>query len=236
MKSNQLKFLGFLKDRGIDTNFNSEDIISKSYSVTFINPMTVKNFTDEYLNYLEKFDRIYSDGQLLTNFYSSNFKNIDRYSFDGNSIATSVFEYVQENNLNLALVGSTPKNIEIAGQIISKEYNLDSLYISSGYDINIDTIVNDFRKQKIDVAVFGLGQVKQEKLLLQIKEKLPDISCFTCGGYIHQIAGKGRVKYYPEWVNETHLRAPYRVCDEGYSLLKRYLFEYSDFYKIMFKH
>jgi N-acetylglucosaminyldiphosphoundecaprenol N-acetyl-beta-D-mannosaminyltransferase len=236
MKQNQLKFLEFLKNRGIDSDFNTEEVISESYSVTFINPMTVKNFTDEYLNYLKKFDRIYSDGQLLTNYYSKNFRNIGRYSFDGNSIAQYVFEHIKSNDLNLALIGSTQKNVEITGQIISEEYNLNSIYTASGYDIDIDVLIQNFREKNIDVAVFGLGQVKQEKLLLEIKDKLPRLSCFTCGGYIHQVAGKGRLKYYPEWVNKTHLRAPYRVLDEGFDLLKRYLFEYSDFYKIMFKN
>jgi UDP-N-acetyl-D-mannosaminuronic acid transferase (WecB/TagA/CpsF family) len=235
MKDKQLKFLNFLSQKGIDSNFDVKDVITNTSAVTFINPMSVNNFTDEYISYLYKFDKIYSDGQLLTNFYSKNFKDVGRYSFDGNSIAPIVFDYIKKNKLNLALIGSTQENVETTGRIISRGYELIGIHTAAGYDLDVNELAKALKVKKIDVAILGLGQIKQEKILLELKEMLPQLTCFTCGGYIHQVAGKGRLKYYPDWVNKLHLRAPYRVCDEGYSLFKRYLFDYADFYQLSFR-
>jgi hypothetical protein len=115
---------------------------------------------------------------LLTDFYYKNFNKIERYSFDGNSIASTVFDYIK-NKLNLALIGSTQYNVEITGDIICREYELAKIFIASGCNLNTYQLAKLFKE--IGVAIFDLGQIKHELILLELKEILPQLSCFTYG-------------------------------------------------------
>ena len=72
-----------------------------------------------------------------------------------------------------------------------------------------------------DFLIVGMGAIKQEKFLLQVKEA-GFLGCgFTCGGFLHQYAMQGK-KYYPDWINRYNLRFLYRMYKEPYTI-KRYV-------------
>lgn len=235
MKLNQKRFIEFLESKALTASFDIESTVEQRLITTFVNPYSVKQFSTEYQELLFDFDQIYSDGQLLTNFYSKHFDPIQRISFDGNSIASEVFEFAAKHGLKIGLIGSTVENVESASAILNAHYGEVVGYYTSGFNIDIDDIAENIVKRNISIVVFGMGQILQERALLALKRQMADVVGFTCGGYIHQIAQNKRVQYYPEFINKYNLRAFYRVYDEGPKLARRYLFDYQDFYTLSYK-
>ena len=232
MKPNQKRFIEFLKSKTLTASFDIERTFEQRLITTFVNPYSVKQFSTEYEKLLEGFDQIYSDGQLLTNFYSKHFEDIQRISFDGNSIAAEVFEFAAKNRFKIGLVGSTDENVETASKILNDHYGEVIGYYTSGFNVDIEHVADNLARSDIKIVVFGMGQILQERALLALKKQLGDIVGFTCGGYIHQLAQNKRVQYYPDFINKYNLRSFYRVYDEGPKLAKRYLFDYQDFYTL----
>jgi exopolysaccharide biosynthesis WecB/TagA/CpsF family protein len=235
MKDKVNKFRDFLSKKGINCSFLVEDVFQNKEVVTFINPLTLKNLDDEYLEDLYCFDKVYSDGGLLSSYYSREYNRVGRYSFDGNSIAEDVFNYIGKKGLRFALVGSKEYQVIAAAEVLEKEFGIKPVYTRDGYNIDIKDLVNELAQAKVDVVILGLGQRLQERVLISIKKELPDIVGFTCGGFIHQMSTNKRFKYYPEWINEYGLRSIYRVYREGFSIFFRYIFDYSEFYKLLLK-
>jgi|SRR5690242_9027303 len=207
--------------------------IKKPVTVTFCNPLSFKilKHNKDYYKYLEEIDFIYSDGMLLCSFIKKvTRQQCIRASFDGNSIASSVFELCKNYNKRVALVGTTDEHIVNAVEKLSDKLNI--VYYRNGFFSN-DTEINNFfdelEAHKVDTIIFGMGAPYQERMLHLLKERKFKGIAFSCGGYLEQLARKD-VVYYPEFFNKYNLRWLYRILDEPGKLLRRYLIDYSFFY------
>lgn len=202
-------------------------------TVTFCNPLSFKilKHNKEYQKYLEAIDFIYSDGMLLCSFIEKvTRQKCIRASFDGNSIATQVFQLCKNYNKRVALVGTTDEHIVNAVEKLSDKLNI--VYYRNGFfssDEEINCFFDALEANKVDTIIFGMGAPYQERMLHLLKQRKFNGLAFTCGGYLEQLARKD-ILYYPEFFNKYNLRWLYRILDEPGKLLRRYIFDYSSFY------
>jgi exopolysaccharide biosynthesis WecB/TagA/CpsF family protein len=221
-------------NRHDDFSFN---IDSKNVITTFVNPLTFRMDTHFFEDTLTQFDNVYCDGGLLAKFLSFSTKNnFARVSFDGNSLACLIFRECVHFNLKIAIIGSTDGNLYSAAEILKKN-KLRICYKHNGFFDKVEekSIIQDLKDTNPDIIILGLGGGKQEELMVKIKAQVDFKYGFTCGGYIDQIASGKSLQFYPNWVNKYHLRAFYRLIKERKNLLRRYLLDYSTFYKEFLK-
>ena len=196
--------------------------------VTFLNPYSYL-ILRKHTNIVEQFDAIYIDGSLLCFFLSLLMrKKINRNSFDMSSIAPTVFERSELNNMSIYLIGSEQDEIEAALKKIKLKY---PRLIFSGYHHGYFTpleranIIKDIINKMPDIVIVGMGALKQELLIRDLSENGWRGYAFTCGGFIHQTASSDTIYYYPRVINKLNLRWLYRLWHEPW-LLQRYLVQY----------
>jgi len=213
------------------------DLYRGTTTVTFCNPLTFKILkgNERFHNALENVDYIFSDGILLCKFIKrSTGVDCQRYSFDGNSIAPSVFSMCNKYDLNVALVGTTDEFIQSAVGKLEKTIKI--VYYRNGYlnEDDIRSLPGILAEKKVNVVIFGMGAPHQEYMLTVLKKNKFKGIAFTCGGYFEQIAKK-EIEYYPPFFNTWNLRWLYRILMEPRKIMYRYVFDYWPFYRELLK-
>lgn len=196
---------------------------------SFINPFSLLKL-GETDNLVNRIDALYVDGislvKLINIFIG---KPVGRYSFDDSSITSVVFNFVRENNLRIAILGTTQANLEKAVGILERRYGFKVSYSRNGFfesDEQRREVIRHIRQQAYDVVVCGMGTPLQEKFLVELKEAGWNGYGYTCGGYLHQLATKE--KYYPKFFDKLNIRWIYRIYDEP-KLYHRYFVLYPVF-------
>lgn len=206
------------------------DITSKDSRVlsTFVNPHSYYLLQDAKLH--NSFDYIYADGLLvclMELFFS--FRLVRRKSFDYTSIAPEVFEYCNQMNFNVLIVGSTDDCLDQFIFLLKKHYPKINFYYRNGF-FSSEEEINAYLKSINDVffhvVVAGMGTPAQEKFVIKCKEILNFNQAFTCGGFITQTTNT--LNYYPRIINFLKLRVPYRFVFEEH-VRKRYITTYPKF-------
>ncbi|GEO06000.1 teichoic acid biosynthesis protein A [Adhaeribacter aerolatus] len=193
---------------------------------SFINPFSLLKL-GETNNVVNGIDHLYVDGISLVKFF--NFflkKSVSRYSFDDSSIAPVVFKFVKDNNLRIAVLGTTQENLEKSVGILEKRYDFKVSYSRNGFfagESQRKEIIQLINQNEYDVVVCGMGTPLQEKFLIELKEAGWKGYGYTCGGYLHQLATKE--KYYPKFFDKLNIRWIYRIYDEP-KLFHRYFVLY----------
>ncbi|MBR3624886.1 MAG: WecB/TagA/CpsF family glycosyltransferase [Bacteroidaceae bacterium] len=198
---------------------------SKAKIYTFLNPVSYLDAQKNEALFLS-FDGIFADGALLVKaieiFYK---KPIKRYSFDMTSVASMLFSYAQKERKTIYIVASKQEQIENFLRIVKGTYpNLIIIGFRNGYfadEKEQDLEIQNILKINPDFVIVGMGIVNQEKFLLNLKEKGFQGVGFSCGGFVHQTAGKN-INYYPSWINKCNLRFAYRMYKEPHTR-KRYI-------------
>jgi exopolysaccharide biosynthesis WecB/TagA/CpsF family protein len=198
---------------------------------SFVNPYSMLQLSDKH-EVINDIDYWCADGislvKLVKLFYG---KNISRYSFDDASMAPMLFDYVKNNNLTLAIIGTKADIIDLAIRNIEYKYGVKVTYFRNGYFTceelkqTIDTIINN----DIKVIICGMGTPLQEEFLIKLKQAGWRGYGYSCGGYLHQMAKSQN--YYPDFFSKYNLRWAYRIYDEP-KLVSRYIVKYPAF---MFK-
>lgn len=210
----------------------------KAVSVTFCNPLTIKilHQNSEFIKVLESFDHVFPDGMLLAKAASRIVgRTIPRLSFDGNSLAATIFNICQTHHLRLGIIGSRPEVIERA-RFFLQDNGLAVEYYRSGFFDNPDAVQQSYsaiQANTCDVVIVGMGGGMQEDYIMGLIESGWSGTAFTCGGYFDQLAERG-FRYYPDIVNKLHLRALFRMVNEPKRLIPRYTVDYWPFYKEAF--
>lgn len=198
---------------------------SKGHIYTFINPVS-------YLEAIKRkklfscFDGIFVDGSILAIAIRILYRTkITRRSFDMTSLAPIIFRFAEQYKKNIYIIASQEDEIKKAVKIFKQQWpNLNIIGYRNGYFSSEDEINNEIRQLKNinpDFLIVGMGIVKQEQLLLKIKDAHIDCIGFTCGGFIHQTANNN-IEYYPKWINKMNLRFIYRIYKEKHTR-KRYM-------------
>lgn len=203
-------------------------INKKNCLVTAINPYSIVELEKSKIN-ISYFDYIFIDGFTLCKLFSLFEKNkIKRISMDFSSLLKPIFEISHSKNLKIAIIGASQNEVESAKQNILQVFpNLKLILANSGY---FESLLDKIKCQKqiietqIDIVICGMGSIKQELFLIELKKLGFNGLGLTCGGFIKQTAKK--LHYYPLILNKLNLRWLYRIIDEPY-LLKRYIINYN---------
>ncbi|MGJ1436895.1 WecB/TagA/CpsF family glycosyltransferase [Sphingobacterium siyangense] len=201
-------------EHSIDNYHNVFDKKGQVYS--FLNPygyhLMRKN--QEIFNEL---DGLFFDGILLCKFYSIFYgKSIERKSFDMTTVAKDLFMRLNDTGESIFFVGA--KENEIIKSIANYKANFPMLNIvgyRNGYFDNMeerDNFISELVSLQPNFVIIGMGAVKQEDFIIELKRKGFEGIGFTCGGFIHQTSEK--IDYFPEFINKLHLRSFYRLYKE----------------------
>lgn len=155
--------------------------------------------------------------------------NIERQSFDMTSLAPLVLEYCARNKLKVFIAGGKEGQGNQFIHIMNQNFNdINWVGTCSGY-LSEEDIISEVLASKADVALLGLGNIKQESVAGKLAISNPHGRFFTCGAFISQTAKSGAVDYYPVWINRYHLRWAYRFVKEPH-VIKRVI----QFYPLFF--
>ena len=200
-----------------------DDIRAKT--ISFINPYSF------YLLKRAKFefnsiDLWHSDGFLLCLILKIFGMPATRHSFDYSSLAEPFFSWCARTNKSLAVVGSDEESIVFFANHLRNRHQLNDVTFRNGYftDTQYEEYVSNLAAARPDIVLVGMGALKQEKLLIDLRSKGWSGLGFTCGGFIHQTRiNKGN--YYPPLIDKLNLRFAYRMWHEP-ATIKRYLIIY----------
>lgn len=216
-----------LVSRILNTGLLSLDEIfaQKNTIYTFLNPVSYI-LASRHKNDYEDFDAIFADGSILVAFIRLFYgTKVIRRSFDMTSVAPALFDYAQENNKTVYIIASKQEEIEKAICVIKDRYPvLNLIAYRNGYfksEIEKQEEMSKILQLQPDFLIVGMGALKQETFLTQIRKKGFSGTGFTCGGFIHQTS-KDEIDYYPKWIDKYNLRFIYRIFKEKHTR-KRYL-------------
>ncbi|NLB80373.1 MAG: WecB/TagA/CpsF family glycosyltransferase [Clostridiaceae bacterium] len=105
------------------------------------------------------------------------------------------------------LLGAKPHVVELAADVLTKK-GVSVVGYHHGYFEQDDSIIKDINDKKPDVLLVCLGAPKQEKWIIQNKNRLPDCICIGAGGTLDVLAGE--VKRAPEFYIKFNIEWLYR--------------------------
>ncbi len=198
--------------------------------VTFANPSTapLTRRSASFRRSLREFDIVLPDGiGLCMAVHWLHGLPAQRISFDTTSLAPALFARARFRGLRIALVGGAPKVAEQARAQIAAHF--PGIQIIAAYDGYGDMAAKAVSVAELrpDIVICGMGSVRQEAFLLEMKHQGWRGWGFTCGGYLDQLIGG--MAYYPRWVDAANLRWAYRLLREPGRLWRRYLIDYPHF-------
>lgn len=194
-------------------------------TVSFINPYSFYLLKKARFSF-NNIDLWHSDGFLLCWILKIFGMPATRYSFDYSSLAEPFFSWCAQNDKSLAVVGSDEDSIVFFANHLHSRHQINNATFRNGYftDAQYEDYLSDLAAAQPDIVLVGMGSLKQEQFLIDLKSKGWSGIGFTCGGFIHQTRiNKGN--YYPPIINKLNLRFAYRMWHEP-ATVKRYLFIY----------
>lgn len=204
-------------------------VVSQKGATSFINCYSFLELMKLEYSTLQKIDHWHIDGIILVkiiNFFKK--EKIQRYSFDFTSIAGKVFKNSEISGKKVAIIGTTEDNLKKFIEFLNNEYKeLNITYSRNGYfqsGSETKKVITKIRKLNPDIIIVGMGTPYQERFIVSLKEYGIKSKIYTCGGFMHQTAQKGK-NYYPEFFDKLNIRWLYRIIDEP-KLIYRYAFLY----------
>ena len=198
--------------------------------VTFANPGTapLARRSAAFRRSLREFDLVLPDGiGLCMAMRWLHGLAAERVSFDTTSLAPALFIRARLRGLRIVLIGGAPQVAERARAQIGAHF--PGIQIIAAYDGYGDMTARAAAVSELrpDIVICGMGSVRQEAFLLELKHQGWRGWGFTCGGYLDQLTGG--IAYYPRWIDAANLRWAYRLLREPGRLWRRYLFDYPNF-------
>ena len=211
----------------IDTDSIDENLLGvlQGRIYTFLNPVSYLDAINNK-SLFDNFDGIFADGSILVGAILSLYgKKVKRYSFDMTSVAPMLLKYAVDNGKTIYIVASRQDQVEKAVKIIEEMYpGINIIGYRNGYfstDNEQDEEIRHIIDINPDFLIVGMGAIKQERFLLNVKHAGFKGIGFTCGGFIHQTS-KNEINYYPAWVDKYNVRFLYRMYREPHTRM-RYL-------------
>jgi len=202
-----------------------EEILKRGKGVfTFLNPVSYLDAL-KHKELFVSFDGIFADGGLLVKAIKGIYGvSVKRRSFDMTSLAPIVFSYAAKTEKSVAIVATKQEMVERAVTNLEKSFKgLNICYYRNGYFKGEQEMADEAKKIvsiQPDILIVGMGIIKQEQFLLEVRGAGYHGIGFTCGGFIHQTA-QDKAEYYPDWVDKHGLRFVYRMYKEPHTR-KRY--------------
>lgn len=194
----------------LESNFSISRLFKHEYGakvVAFVNPYSFIRMDKELSQaQADEVDFYFTDSMLMQK--ASNFvgNKVSVASFDFSSIASKVFDYAQERNLPIAIIGGRPCEIKKFNNTLQHRWpNLQICFSRHGFDFNEDSLMNDIVETHPSIVLLGLGSPLQERLAIRLKSFIKHKSViFTCGGFISQTAIKP--DYYHPIIIKLNMR------------------------------
>jgi len=205
-------------------NVKDFNIVQKG-TTSFVNNFSFLELIKLEYSVLQQIDHWHVDGIMLVkviNFFKKD--KIHRYSFDFTSIAGEVFRNAEMNREEIAVIATTEDNLNKFIQFLQNEYKeLNITFSRNGYfqsDNETANVINTLKELNPDRIIVGMGSPYQEKFVAELKKSGIMAGVYTCGGFMHQTAQRGR-DYYPKIFDKLNIRWLYRIIDEP-KLIYRY--------------
>lgn len=213
------------------------ELIGKPVLLSFLNPYSYLVVRDRK-DIVESVDKWAFDGKLLQFFFSFFLRGkYKRASFDFTSLADPFFKAVCKKNKTLYVVGTAPELVSVFAEIIATSYpGIKLIGVRDGYFSDDEEYRRALKKIVMvnpDTVLCGMGALKQERFIIDLRELGWLGFGVTCGGFMHQTASAGG-RYYPPIFDKLNLRFLYRIIDEP-KLFWRYLTKYPQFVLVFFK-
>lgn len=192
-------------------------VYDKCFLVTFLTPRYMILMDKKYHEMYKSFDFICSDGAapIKLNRFFGKPKSV-RISFDMSSLAGKVLSELANNGRGLYVLGTKQEYLEQFLSVIQEEFKgINIVGSHNGYiKDKEDEVVNDIMKSGAELVIIGMGAPLQDIMAVSLKEAGFKGAIYTCGGFIHQAAGK--LNFWPDWANKYNLRWFYRYfCEKG---------------------
>ncbi|WP_025732526.1 WecB/TagA/CpsF family glycosyltransferase [Carnimonas nigrificans] len=196
---------------------------------SFINLFSLGEVKEQLTDQQIEHFRFYADGMLMVKalrFLRG--KTVERTSFDDTSIAPLVFQKAVEEKLSVGLIGGGNATAAKIRDVLKAKYSeLNIRLVSPGYfetSNQREKVITE--AQGIDIIVIAMGGGRQERMLLELRDKGWQGTGFTCGGYFDQLVDADGEDYYPDFYDRHNLRWLYRLKKEPRRLLARYFVQY----------
>lgn len=139
-------------------------------------------------------------------------KGIKIKRIPGFELMFDILEIANRHSLKVTLIGATPPSLAITEQKLKADYpNVRFVGNRHGYFANgqeREQAINDVIANNPDILFVGMGAIKQEALIVDIRKRKPIPFCMTVGGSFDVIS-----RHSP--------RAPQWLCAIGFEWLYR---------------
>lgn len=223
-------FVGLLVKKFSD-GASIDSLIGRPLLMSFLNPYSYLVVRDN-ADVADGVDVWAFDGKAMELVFGiAGLGRFKRASFDFTSLADPFFSAVREQGRSLFLLGSTSEVVEKFADVIWTRYpGVSIVGVRNGYfssDAEYRAAIEEIVKINPDALVCGMGALKQERLIMDLRKAGWKGFGITCGGFMHQTASTGG-DYYPPIFDKLNLRFVYRMIDEP-KLIRRYLLHYPMF-------
>lgn len=135
----------------------------------------------------------------------------------GFELMFDILEIANRHSLKVALVGASPSSMAIAEQKLKLAYpNARFVVTQHGYftDQERGQVIDSVIASNPDVLFVGMGVIKQEALIVEIREKKAIPLCMTLGGSFDVISN--RSPRAPQWLCSIGLEWLYRLIRQPF--------------------
>ncbi|BAZ06436.1 WecB/TagA/CpsF family glycosyltransferase [Calothrix sp. NIES-3974] len=191
---------------------------------------------EEFYNAYNKATYRVCDSQILV--YASRFLGTKlKEKISGSDLFPAFYTYYsQDPNIKIFLLGAAEGVASAAqqriNQCVGRDIIVDSYSPSFGFEHNqveCLEIIERINRSGATVLAIGVGAPKQEKWIIQYKDKLPHIKIFLAIGATLDFEA-GNKKRSPKWMSQVGLEWLHRLVSEPQRLWKRYLIEGMPFF------
>lgn len=183
----------------------------RAVTTSFVNPFSVRVLV-EMPELMQQIDYFYVDGGLyvkLFNRLSNHQADIERCSFDFSSVATDFFQYCEQQQISLAIVGAKQDEIATATANILLRYpTLNIVYKRHGYFIDEserEQCFRDISQSGATALICGMGTPYQEQFIVAARQACSKLKFLTtCGGFLTQ--SSLNIDYWNPVMNKLGLR------------------------------
>lgn len=141
----------------------------------------------------------------------------------------SLLQMLADQGANIYYIGSEDKIVSDAVNVLkSKIPNLKMSYSNGFFDQDVNSpetqeIIDKVNSLRSDVVFVGLGQPRQEKWMMEIREKIDAPVVYACGGAIEYFSTNALTP--PHWVSNNGLEFLFRFFLSPRRLFSRYFVE-----------
>ena len=207
-------------------------------TITNLNPDKCNNvWSGKYQsNLINDFDIVTPDSVGMSLGINILFNKKIKERISGDSIAPLIYNFSKHRDVRLFFLGGKPNVALKASKLLRKAYPwINIVGTHYGYDTiknnrNLIRYINDINP---NILFIGFGAPKENKWILDNKEKLKANIFITMGGYFDHVLR--RIDCYPPFVNKWKINWLYRLYLEPRRLSKRYLLGNPRFLKEIFK-